>query len=805
MEKKLLLEQFNKDFAAMQRGMMMQFDKLPLPVYVLRVEADASGLPQDFIFVYANSACASFLGIDGKNYLLGMSFSDIWGDNGAKWLNIYTKTALEGLTQNIEDYNENLKKYLSVDCYQPMYGYCGCFMRDVTQRRDMERQLYEEKERYRVAMESSIDLLFEYDIRLQVMHSWSNIASENSQEKTRRSYIPDYLSVVIKENLVDPSDREAWLGLLRGERSEEALEIRMRRYIDEQVDNKWYLVQATTVYEQGLPVRVVGTMRDIDAWKRMQQEKQLVESLNYEINHVLGDIYYAVVHFDLDAGTYHFVELTGQKCVDYPYNGTCEEFLAYTRDVVPREDWHKFRQRFNLREMRRVLTKTGDKLEMELRRKNGGVYKWISLMVSYLPDYSGSKKQQAVLVARFIDDERRREMEQQQELKEALVAAHTANEAKSAFLSQMSHDIRTPMNAIIGMTTIARQNIENKVKTLDCLNKIGSSSVHLLELINSILSMSKIESGKVILTDDELSLPQLLEDVLNIIRPMAGKKMQNLRLELEELKHAEVMTDSTHLKQILLNVLGNAVKYTPEGGEIVLGLQELSAVIPQRSQYVFTVSDNGPGLSEELLPKIFDMFERGEDSRTSKIEGTGLGLAICKNLTNLMAGTIEAANRPEGGAKFTLTLPLRWLGDDAVKPLPAVKPAGRSDFSGHRVLIVEDNDLNMEIALEFLQSLGLVCEGAENGRRAVEMFNASAPGHYEMILMDVRMPVMNGYEATREIRRLAREDARQIPIVAMTADAFSSDIKMALNAGMNEHLSKPVSIERLQEVLGQWL
>lgn len=168
----------------------------------------------------------------------------------------------------------------------------------------------------------------------------------------------------------------------------------------------------------------------------------------------------------------------------------------------------------------------------------------------------------------------------------------------------MSHDIRTPMNAIIGMTTIARQNIENKVKTLDCLNKIGSSSAHLLELINSILSMSKIESGKVILTDDELSLPQLLEDVLNIIRPMAGKKMQNLRLELEELKHAEVLTDSTHLKQILLNVLGNAVKYTPEGGEIVLGLQELSAVIPQRSQYVFTVSDNGPGLSEELLPKF---------------------------------------------------------------------------------------------------------------------------------------------------------------------------------------------------------
>ena len=247
-----------------------------------------------------------------KNYLLGMSFSDIWGDNGAKWLNIYTKTALEGLTQNIEDYNENLKKYLSVDCYQPMYGYCGCFMRDVTQRRDMERQLYEEKERYRVAMESSIDLLFEYDIRLQVMHSWSNIASENSQEKTRRSYIPDYLSVVIKENLVDPSDREAWLGLLRGERSEEALEIWMRRYIDEQVDNKWYLVQATTVYEQGLPVRVVGTMRDIDAWKRIVHA-----FLPGQLNKMISTCVQIKMHYGIINIAQHVIDLIIKAFIRY--------------------------------------------------------------------------------------------------------------------------------------------------------------------------------------------------------------------------------------------------------------------------------------------------------------------------------------------------------------------------------------------------------------------------------------------------------------------------------------------------------
>ena len=716
---------------------------------------------------------------------------------------------MEGLTQNVEDYNDNLKKYLSVDCYQPMYGYCGCFMRDVTQRRDMERQLYEEKERYRVAMESSIDLLFEYDIRLQVMHSWSNIAAENSQERTRRSYIPDYLSAVIKENLVDPSDREAWLGLLRGERSEEALEIRMRRYIDEKIDNKWYLVQATTVYEQGLPVRVVGTMRDIDAWKRMQQEKQLVESLNYEINHVLGDIYYAVVHFDLDAGTYHFVELTGQKCVDYPYNGTCEEFLAYTRDVVPREDWHKFRQRFNLRELRRVLTKTGDKLEMELRRKNGGVYKWISLMVSYLPDYSGSKKQQAVLVARFIDDERRREMEQQQELKEALVAAHTANEAKSAFLSQMSHDIRTPMNAIIGMTTIARQNIENKVKMLDCLNKIGSSSAHLLELINSILSMSKIESGKTELNSEAFLLKEKVEEALDIIKPAVEEKRHQLIVETEALKNIMVLGDALRLQQILLNLLSNAVKYTPDGGVVKL-TASVKPLPHDLAVFDFIVEDNGIGMEQSFIERIFEPFIRAEDSRVSKIQGTGLGMTISLNLAKLMNGSIDIESCVGKGSKITASvcLKVQRQNGSAVEYEQSAgdnENAADIDYSGKRVLVVEDNAINLEIALEFLKLLGLTCESAGDGAEALEKFLAAPEGYYDLVFMDIQMPTMNGYEAARAIRAASRSDAVRIPIIAITSNAFSEDVKMALAAGMNAHIAKPFELKLLKKIIRQWL
>ena len=803
MEKELLVKQFNSDFASTQRGMMIQFDRLPLPVYVLRMEADEQGRPQDFIFVYANNACANVLGLTEKNYLLGMSFYDIFEETDDKWLHIYAKTALEGVTQTIEDYSQAVKKYLSVDCYQPLHGYCGCFMRDITVRKDMERRLHAEKERYRVAMESSMDLLFEYDIAQDSMYSWGMAGSGGLE--SGKSYVPDYLNVLEQENLVDYVHRSAWRQLLLGKGGEEPVELKLRRHMDNSSVHSWYLVQATAVYEQGRPVRVVGTMRNIEAWKRLQQEKQQVESLNYEINYVLGDIYYAVVHFDLDAGTYRFVELTGQQCVDYPYNGTCEEFLLHTRDVVLREDWHKFKLRFSLNEMRRLLTKNGDTLEMELRRKDGGVYKWIQVMASYLPDFSGSKKQQAIFVARFIDEERRREMEQKQALKDALVAAHSASEAKSVFLSKMSHDIRTPMNAIIGMTTIARQNIADRDRVLDCLEKIGSSSEHLLELINGVLNMSKIESGKVSLSEDELFLPELLENVLNMVRPIAAKKQQQVDLRLDGLEHLYVAADSTHIKQILLNIIGNAVKYTPEGGVISCVVRELPALLEQHAHYSFIISDNGPGIAQALLPKIFDMFERGGDSRTSKIEGTGLGLAICKNLTNLMGGTIEADNAPEGGAVFTVSLPLRWLREDEKKQLPEAKAPRNCDFSGHRVLVVEDNDLNMEIAQEFLHSLGVCCTGAQNGQQALEMFAVAAPGTYAMIFMDVRMPVMNGYEATKAIRKLERPDARQIPIVAMTADAFSSDIRMAQQVGMNEHLSKPISIERMTEVLEHWL
>lgn len=803
MEKELLVKQFNSDFASTQRGMMMQFNKLPLPVYVLRMEADADGQPLDFIFVYANNACASAFGLSTKNELLGMSFYDIFEEADDKWLHIYAKTALEGVTQTVENYSQAVNKYLAIDCYQPLYGYCGCFMHDITTRKDMERRLHAEKERYRVAMESSMDLLFEYDIAQDIMYSWW--MAGNGGCTNGKSYVLDYLNVLEQENLVDYAHRDAWRQLLLGQGGDEPLELKLRRHMEKGSVHSWYLVQATAVYEQGRPVRVVGTMRNIEAWKRLQQEKQQVESLNYEINYVLGDIYYAVVHFDLDAGTYHFVELTGQQCVDYPYDGTCEEFLLHSRDVVMREDWYKFKQRFSLNEMRRLLTKNGDKLEMELRRKDGGVYKWVQVMAYYLPDFSGSKKQQAIFVARFIDEERRREMEQKQALKDALVAAHSASEAKSVFLSKMSHDIRTPMNAIIGMTTIARQNIADRDKVLDCLEKIGSSSEHLLDLINGILNMSKIESGKVSLTEEELFLPELLDNVLNMVRSIADKKQQQVELRLEGLEHLNVTADSTHIKQILLNILGNAVKYTSEGGMISCVVQELPALLEQHANYSFVISDNGPGIAPDLLPKIFDMFERGGDSRTSKIEGTGLGLAICKNLTNLMGGTIEAANAPEGGAVFTVSLPLRWLREDEKKLVPEAKTPRRCDFSGYRVLVVEDNELNMEIAQAFLHSLGVSCAAAQNGRQAVEMFASAEPGTYAMIFMDVRMPVMNGYEATKAIRNLERPDARQIPIVAMTADAFSSDIRMAQHVGMNEHLSKPISIERMTEVLEHWL
>lgn len=523
------------------------------------------------------------------------------------------------------------------------------------------------------------------------------------------------------------------------------------------------------------------------------------------------------------------------------------------------------------------------------------------------------------------------------DLENARKDAVKANKAKSEFLSSMSHDIRTPMNGIVGMTAIAMANIDNPERVKDCLAKITLSSRHLLGLINDVLDMSKIESGKLTLNMNQISLRETMDSIVNIVQPQVKERQQHFDIFIQKVITEEVHCDSVRLNQILINLLSNALKFTPEGGRINVYLQQEPS--PVGEDYVrchFRVKDNGVGMTEEFQKKIFDTFTREEKAQIDKIEGTGLGMAITKAIVDTMKGSIEVQSAPGKGTEFHITLDLekadvkvedmklppwrmlvvdnneelcqsaalslkeigidaQWVADGktAVEvakkchneqnsfeivllnwKMPGMdglhtaremrkhlgenvpiliisaydwseiedeateagiqgfisKPLFKSNlflglrrymldesakeekeeskihnsFFGKRILLAEDNDLNWEIAEDLLSEVGFELDRAENGKMCIEKFEQSAQGYYDVVLMDIRMPIMNGYDAAKGIRALARPDAK-LPIIAMTADAFSDDIQRCLDCGMNEHVAKPIDVNRLTQILKKYL
>ncbi len=524
-------------------------------------------------------------------------------------------------------------------------------------------------------------------------------------------------------------------------------------------------------------------------------------------------------------------------------------------------------------------------------------------------------------------------------LEEALEAAKAANQAKSVFLSNMSHDIRTPMNAIVGMTSIALSHIDEKARVQDCLLKIKTASMHLMSLVNDVLDMSRIDSGRLALNEEEFSLADLFHDIAVIVRPQAEQKNQMLQIDIGQILEENLIGDSLRLRQIMVNIIGNAVKYTQEDGEIKVQIRQYiqkdAADEGKKDTLIleFVCADNGIGMSKEFLDRIFVPFERVNNSTISKIEGTGLGMAIVKSLVDRMNGQISVDSKEGAGSRFVIQIPVTvadqsrraislpegktvlmaesrdtrvgqieeylkecgltlvqvrsgleavtWLteaqyenhmpcamllgqelsdmpvlelashvrqlagrdfpillvseedwaqleyrasraGVNAFVPCPLFKSrlletlseliahkagteemtAGASeDFGQYRVLLVEDIELNQEIAVEMLSVTGVQVEVADNGKEALDKFERSPEGWYDIIFMDIQMPVMDGYEASKRIRALPRKDAESVWIVAMTANAFVEDIRLSRDAGMNEHCSKPVDPERLQEIL----
>ena len=441
--------------------------------------------------------------------------------------------------------------------------------------------------------------------------------------------------------------------------------------------------------------------------------------------------------------------------------------------------------------------------KVEFRRIMNGTSCYYEMNTIKIKDKDG--KVTFIMGMRDVDNRVRKERMQEMELQKAYIAAETASKAKTDFLFNMSHDIRTPMNAIIGFTNLLEKHLDDREVVQDYIGKIKTSNEVLLSLINNVLEMARIESGKEHLDETSENAFDFLQSVFVLFE----SRMQEKGIHFEKAVHVEhlnVMLDKTKMREIFLNILSNALKYTPSGGKVTMTLTELSSDESGYGVYQTVIEDTGIGMSKEFLPHIFEDFSREHSSTESRITGTGLGTAIVKRLVDLMQGKIEVESELGKGTRITLTLRHQIAGENDTKQVGEnIADYRPSDFSGKRILLAEDNDLNAEIATAILEKAGFTIERAEDGVICVDMIEKADSGYYDLILMDIQMPNMDGYKATRVIRSLPDKKKTAIPIIAMTANAFEEDRQNALRAGMNGHIAKPIHVEELFSLLEKTL
>ncbi|MDO4517026.1 MAG: ATP-binding protein [Bacillota bacterium] len=484
-----------------------------------------------------------------------------------------------------------------------------------------------------------------------------------------------------------------------------------------------------------------------------------------------------------------------------PQNGIYSQLRNYWNARLIQEDEH-VRNQLTIRSIQRDLTEDTPYLQYEYRLHDDGI-RWDQIFVLCLKR-ENSVPISVLMAIQDVTELKEAELQKRIAMEDAYLAAKAANEAKSTFLSNMSHDMRTPMNAIIGFSTLLDRDAEQPDKVREYGGKIVASGQHLLRLINDVLDMSKIESGKNTLNIAAFSLAELLEELNAVTQPKVREKKQTLRVKVCDVEGDHFLGDRLRLSQILLNLLSNALKYTQEGGHIELTILGLPQVSKGYAHLRFQVQDNGIGMRPEFVEHIFDPFSREHNSTVSGIQGTGLGMTITKNLVDLMGGTISVESVPGEGSTFQVELELRYgersaeTGRQRPEALPS---SGGNALEGLRMLVAEDNNINAEILEELLSCEGVSCERTVNGQEALERFRQTPPDYYDAVLMDIQMPVMNGYETARAIRDLDRPDGKTIPIVAMTANAFADDVQHAMEAGMNAHISKPIDMVTLRSAL----
>ena len=566
--------------------------------------------------------------------------------------------------------------------------------------------------------------------------------------------------------------------------------IREITYAVPQHENKWRRAVLQAIeWKNKRPIAMLVTFMEID---NFTAEKMRLET---EVQKALTDEYSNVCCIDIEAE--RFISTEFDRYTEDIYNDLISRGARYldiaehyvNNYVIP-EDRERVRQ-FLSKESIREKLKDGKDFSFVFQSNITGVYRFRKARIVKIRGISDRE----YFVWAFSDADAR----VRNEIEKGRVKA--ASEAKSNFLFNMSHDIRTPMNAIMGFTRMARKNLSDVAKIEDCLTKVENSSEHLLQLINDVLDMARIESGKVAIEEKETDIREYTEKLISMMRNAAEKKNISLEVIFDNITVGNIYADNLHVNQILINILTNAIKYTRPDGKVRYTVHQKNAPKNGMATFEFIVEDNGIGMSEDFQKHIFESFVREKTTTASGIQGTGLGMSIVKKLVDLMRGDIEITSELGKGTKVVITLTFRVMkGDSQYVPEESEEQTIQS-FSGLKILLVEDNELNREIASELLKEMGVEVDEADDGSVAVEKMREAKPGQYDLILMDIQMPYMDGYKATIEIRSLPDQALADIPIVAMTANVFDEDRKKALDVGMNEHLPKPIDIPKLIEVL----
>ena len=645
------------------------------------------------------------------------------------------------------------------------------------------------------------NLTRDYYVSCQKDVVWDDIPEQGNFGSENRKYAQKALHPDDLECFNDNFSRESMLRMFTEGKKQITRRLRRR------ADNGTYRMVEFTAAR-------IGNQED-ECWcvlvfRDVQDELLLEQERNVEISQLATAAkaaYQMLIAVNLTQNTYHMVEYQRFPVKAPDPEGRFDELIEFEMEAVHPDYREEFGRKFTRKALTEAFQRGERILSMDVPHiGEDGIYHWNSTQVVKVESpYTHDLIE--ITLSRNIDEERRVQQETLEKerqakllLEDALKKAEKANKAKSDFLSRMSHDIRTPMNAIIGMTELAQLHIGDEEKQRDYLNKIASSGAHLLGLINEILDVSKIESGVMELSESPLNLRALAGEAAEMVRISMENSQQEFQVDIDESFDPWVTGDARRIRQVLVNILENASKYTGQRGKITFSVCEFKKEEQRTGTYRFIIEDTGIGMKPEYMEHIFEPFSRADDSRTSKVPGTGLGMTIVKNLISMMDGDIRVESEYGKGSRFTVTLCLDKCGNTGEAIQPAVS-GPEAVCRGLRVLLVEDNELNRQIASEMLKLLGVRVEMAENGREAVEAVCSHPALYYDAVFMDVQMPVMNGYEATREIRGSGMERIGELPIIAMTADAFAEDVKRARLSGMNGHLAKPVSIELLRGAL----